>query len=59
MPTVPLTDLYNAASDYIQERGGEVRFRAGVESFRAEFAGVKLMMASGANGHDHDETQKL
>ena len=34
IPTVPLTDLYSTAGDYIRARGGEVQFRAGVESFR-------------------------
>jgi len=34
IPTVPLTDLYSTAGDYIRARGGEIQFRAGVESFR-------------------------
>ena len=33
VPTVPLTELYNAAGEYIRARGGEIRFRASVESF--------------------------
>jgi len=36
IPTVPLTDLYSQTGDYIRTRGGEIQFRAGVESFRAE-----------------------
>ena len=36
IPTVPLTDLYSQTGDYIRSRGGEIQFRAGVESFRAE-----------------------
>jgi len=36
IPTVPLTDLYSTAGDYIRARGGEVQLRAGVESFRSE-----------------------
>ena len=36
VPTVPLTELYGAAGDYIAARGGEIRFRAGVESFAAQ-----------------------
>jgi uncharacterized protein with NAD-binding domain and iron-sulfur cluster len=39
---VPLTELYNAAGDYICARGGEVRLRSGVESSRAEPEGTKL-----------------
>src|SRR5208337_1136328 len=34
IPTVPLTDLYGTAGDYIRARGGEIQFRAAVESFR-------------------------
>jgi squalene-associated FAD-dependent desaturase len=46
VPTVPLTDLYNAAGDYIRARGGEVRFRSGVDCFRAEPGGPKLFFGS-------------
>jgi squalene-associated FAD-dependent desaturase len=45
VPTVPLTELYNVAGDYITARGGDVRFRYGVESFRAEPDAVKLLVA--------------
>ncbi len=56
VPTVPLTELYRSAEDYIQARGGDVQFRCGVESFRAEFAGVKLALANGAgNGSGSTE----
>jgi squalene-associated FAD-dependent desaturase len=52
VPTVPLTELYNQAGDYIVARGGEVRFRANVESFRAEFADVKLLLPGGEESFD-------
>ena len=42
IPTVPLTELYGAAGDYIRARGGEIQFRAGVESFRSEVFGVNV-----------------
>jgi len=42
IPTVPLTDLYSTAGDYIRTRGGEIQLRAGVESFRAEAFGVSV-----------------
>jgi squalene-associated FAD-dependent desaturase len=42
IPSIPLTDLYDAARDYMLSRGGEVLLRCGVDSFRAEFAGTKL-----------------
>jgi zeta-carotene desaturase len=54
VPTVPLTELYSRAGDYITARGGEVRFRANVESFRAEFAEVKLLMAGGTGEESFD-----
>ncbi len=39
LPTVPLTELYSTAGDYIRARGGEIQFRSAVESFRtAPFA---------------------
>jgi zeta-carotene desaturase len=33
VPTVPLSELYAASADYIQERGGQVHLRASVEGF--------------------------
>ncbi|MGA2360618.1 MAG: hydroxysqualene dehydroxylase HpnE [Terriglobales bacterium] len=42
IPTVPLTDLYSTTGDYIRTRGGEIQFRAGVESFRAEGSQVSV-----------------
>jgi zeta-carotene desaturase len=42
IPTVPLTELYGAAGDYIGARGGEIQFRAAVESFRSEAFGVNV-----------------
>ena len=52
VPTVPLTELYNAAGDYIRARGGEVRSRAAVESFRAELAEVRLGLAGEESSFD-------
>jgi len=33
IPTVPLTELYQPARDYITARGGNIRLRSGVEAF--------------------------
>ena len=44
VPTVPLTDLYNSAGNYIRENGGSVQFRTSVDSFRADLSHVKLAM---------------
>lgn len=46
IPTVPLTDLYSQTGDYIRARGGEIQFRAGVESFRAETSGAETSEVS-------------
>jgi squalene-associated FAD-dependent desaturase len=43
IPTVPLSELYGAAGDYICARGGSVEYRAGVESFQGEAGGVRIM----------------
>jgi squalene-associated FAD-dependent desaturase len=42
IPTVPLTDLYSTAGDYIRARGGEIQFRASVESFQTVPFAVKV-----------------
>ena len=42
IPTVPLTELYSTAGDYIRSRAGEIQLRAGVESFRAEASRVSV-----------------
>jgi len=48
IPTVPLTELNGAAGNYIRLRGGEIQFRAGLESFRAQPEGVVVT----ANGQE-------
>jgi squalene-associated FAD-dependent desaturase len=42
VPTVPLSELYSAAGDYIQARGGEVHLRSGVERFSPDSRRAKL-----------------
>jgi len=42
VPTIPLTDLYNSAGDYIRARGGELHFRSPVSTFQAESAKTHL-----------------
>ncbi len=42
VPTVPLTDLYSAAGDYIRERGGETRLRSGVDCFQSDSRDAKI-----------------
>jgi squalene-associated FAD-dependent desaturase len=52
VPTVPLTDLYGTAEAYLKARSGDVRFRSGVESFRAEPGGVTLSIGGNDAGFD-------
>ena len=42
VPTLPLTDLYNAAGDYVRSHGGTVDFRCPVESFAADASQVRV-----------------
>src|ERR1700674_910041 len=42
VPTIPLTDLYNSAGDYIRARGGELHFRSPVITFQLEGAKAHL-----------------
>lgn len=52
VPTVPLSDLYGVAGEYIRARGGEVRVRASIDSFRADFSGVKVITSGGEEAFD-------
>ncbi|MHB8215466.1 MAG: hydroxysqualene dehydroxylase HpnE [Candidatus Sulfotelmatobacter sp.] len=42
VPSIPLTDLYNRAGDYIRAREGVIHFRHSLESFSAEPSQVRL-----------------
>ncbi len=42
VPTVPLTDLYNKAGDYIRARGGVLHFRQPVDGFVADSSSIHL-----------------
>ncbi|HEV3512585.1 MAG TPA: hydroxysqualene dehydroxylase HpnE [Candidatus Sulfotelmatobacter sp.] len=44
VPTVPLTDLYNAAGDYVRARGGVLHFRCPVENFAAQGSQVQVQV---------------
>jgi zeta-carotene desaturase len=46
VPSIPLTELYGAAGDYIRARGGEVRLRAAVGPFRARPEQVTVCVGS-------------
>ena len=42
VPALPLTDLYNAAGEYIRAHTGEIHFRQPVEGFSPDSSRVKL-----------------
>src|SRR5882672_6590773 len=44
VPTIPLTELYNAAGDYVRSQGGTLHFRCPVESFAADPSQVRVRM---------------
>jgi len=50
VPTVPLTDLYNAAGDYVRARGGVLHFRRPVETFSANPSQVRVRLRSQKEG---------
>jgi squalene-associated FAD-dependent desaturase len=53
VPTIPLTDLYHAAGDYIRDRGGELQFRCPVGTFQAESSQVRLQLAEREQAFDY------
>jgi zeta-carotene desaturase len=42
VPALPLTDLYNAAGEYVRARGGILHYRCPVDSFTADAAQVRV-----------------
>jgi squalene-associated FAD-dependent desaturase len=53
VPTIPLTDLYNRAGDYIRARAGDIRFRSSLESFSAEPSQVRIRVADREERFDY------
>lgn len=47
VPTVPLTELYNAGAKYIEARGGEVRLRSSVDALCPDSGGIRLAIPGG------------
>jgi squalene-associated FAD-dependent desaturase len=45
VPTLPLTDLYNRAGDYIRARGGQIFYRTSLESFSPEESSVRVRVS--------------
>ena len=42
VPSVPLTDLYNRAGNYIHARGGHIRYRNSLEAFSPDQSKVRI-----------------
>lgn len=53
IPTVPLTQLYGAARDFIIARGGTVRLRNSVQSFMPAEGGVRLKVQDSEEEFDY------
>src|SRR5258708_5889470 len=49
VPTVPLTDLYDKAGDYIRARGGVLNFRQPIEGFTTDSSQVRLELRQNQN----------
>ncbi len=52
VPTVPLSELYSVAGDYIAAHGGEIRCRSSVDSFLTDTDAVKLLVSGEETGFD-------
>jgi squalene-associated FAD-dependent desaturase len=52
VPTVPLTDLYNAAGDYVRARGGVLHFRRPVEGFVSESSQARVRLSDAEEPFD-------
>src|SRR5713226_2273431 len=53
VPTIPLTDLYNRAGDYLRARNGEIRFRSSLETFSPDPSHVHIRTSQGEGNYDH------
>ena len=53
IPTIPLTELYASAADYISARGGAIHFRTSVEAFRAHTSEVRVTANGEEQGFDY------
>jgi len=53
VPSIPLSELYNRAGDYIRARGGEIRFRNSLEAFSPEPGLVRIRTGDGEADFDY------
>ncbi len=52
VPSIPLTDLYNKAGDYIRARGGQIHFRTSLETFASAPSQVNVRIADKEEAFD-------
>jgi squalene-associated FAD-dependent desaturase len=57
VPSIPLTQLYNRAGDYIRARGGEIRFRTSLETFSPDPSQVHIRL-NDRSENDKSESDK-
>lgn len=55
VPALPLTDLYNAAGEYVRARGGVLHFRCPVDSFSPEGSQVRVRARGTGNAGSTEE----
>jgi zeta-carotene desaturase len=53
VPSIPLTDLYNRAGDYIRARGGKIKFRTSLETFSPESSQVRVRVGDAEELFDY------
>jgi squalene-associated FAD-dependent desaturase len=53
IPKVPLTELYNAARDYISAHNGQIRFRISAQSFTTTQQGVRIKLQDSEEDFDY------
>jgi zeta-carotene desaturase len=53
VPSIPLTELYNAAGEYLRARGGEVQFRNSIETFSPEPTQVRIQVIGREEAFDY------
>jgi zeta-carotene desaturase len=57
VPSIPLTELYNAAGDYLRARGGQIRVRNSLEAFSSEPQQVRIRV-NDRNENDKNEREE-
>jgi squalene-associated FAD-dependent desaturase len=53
VPSIPLTDLYNRAGDYIRARHGDIHFRTSLDTFAPDPSQVRIRTGQGERNFDY------